>query len=315
MWPPEHLPLDVLRRLAGRVAPAFHQCCTELALATDLTPLLEPVYLPLAAWLAKHYRQGARVIGINGAQGTGKSTLVRLLQILLEEGFKLRVAGFSIDDIYLTRQEREALARTVHPLLITRGVPGTHEVDLGIRTIEALKHAGPGDRVAVPAFDKAVDDRKPESEWPVWEGRADLILFEGWCVGVRPQPDVALKDPVNDLERHEDPDGRWRRYVNDQLKGPYRRLFAVLDRLLMLEVPDLECVFRWRLEQERQLARRLRAQPRTGLRLMDEAQIRRFVQHYERLTRWMLEEMPRRADVVLHLGTDHQIHSIRLNCP
>ena len=317
MWPTDHLPLPeaALNALATRVEPAFRRCCAELGLAADLTPLLQPVYLPLAAWIANHHRQGARVLGINGAQGTGKSTLTALLRTLLDAGFGLRAAGFSIDDIYLTRAERERLARTVHPLLITRGVPGTHDVALGIRTIEALKSAGPGARIPIPAFDKATDDRKPEARWPVWEGRCDVILFEGWCVGAVPEPEERLREPVNDLERTEDPDGRWRRYVNDQLKGPYRQLFAQIDRLIMLKVPSMACVFRWRLQQERQLAQRLAAEANAPLRIMDEDKLRRFIQHYERLTCWMLEEMPHRADIVLHLGEDHQIHTIQVNRP
>lgn len=316
MWPADRLPLPPARltELAQRLEPVFRRRCTELQLETDLTPQLGPVYLPLTAWITEHHRQGARVIGINGAQGSGKSTLTRLLQTLLEAGFGLRAAGLSIDDIYLTRSERERLARTVHPLLITRGVPGTHDVGLGIRTIEALKRAGPGDRIPIPVFDKAIDDRLPPEQWPVWEGRCDLVLFEGWCVGAVPESEERLEEPVNDLEREEDPDGRWRRYVNDQLKGPYQALFALLDRLLMLKVPSMECVFRWRLQQERHLAAQIQNQT-ARLRLMDEAQLRRFIQHYERLTRWMLEEMPARADVVLHLGEDHQIHRIQLNRP
>jgi len=317
VWPADRLPLPAaeLDRLADRLRPAFRHRCAELGLATDLTPRLRSVYLPLTAWIARHRRLGGRVFGVNGAQGTGKSTLVRLLQTLLAEGFGLRAAGLSIDDFYRTRAEREHLARTVHPLLITRGVPGTHDVALAIHTIDALVEAGPGDHIPLPAFDKATDDRLPPSRWPVWEGPCDLVLFEGWCVGARPEPETRLHEPVNELERREDPDGRWRRYVNDQLRGPYRQLFARLDRLILLEAPGMACVFRWRLQQERELARRLEGEPEPGLRLMDEAALRRFIQHYERLTRWMLAEMPARADVVLTLGEDHQIHTVTVNRP
>lgn len=315
MWPESHLPLpkQQIHTLAEKVLPEFRSCLRRLRIDDDLTMGLESIYLPLAAWIALHRPEKPMVVGINGAQGTGKSTLTALLTTILTTCFDLRVCGFSIDDIYLTRAEREHLAATIHPLLRTRGVPGTHDVELGIKTLTALQSAGPGDKTPIPGFDKALDDRKPVSQWLVWQGRADIILFEGWCVGARPQPDQVLATPVNDLEKLEDPDGRWRRYINEQLKGPYQRLFSCLDRLIMLKVPSMECVFRWRLEQERKLEQSVRAHPDQPLRLMNETELRRFIQHYERLTRWMIEEMPQRADVVLELGKDHQIHRIKVN--
>ncbi len=315
MWPPDHLPFSIpeIHALAKKARPAFEACCERLHLNADLTPWLESAYLPLAAWIVRHKTESPMIVGINGAQGTGKSTLTALLTTMIDTGFELKVTGFSIDDIYLTRAEREHLATVIHPLMRTRGVPGTHDVALGLKTLQALKNAHPGDITPIPAFDKAVDDRKPVSQWPVWRGRADIILFEGWGVGARPQPEPALASPINDLERLEDPDGRWRRFVNEQLKGPYQRLFGLLDSLIMLKVPNMECVFRWRLEQERRLMKSSRAHPGRKLRLMSETELRRFIQHYERLTRWMIDEMPARADVVLELGVDHQIHEIKVN--
>lgn len=270
----------------------------------------------MAAWLAAARKRCGRplVVGINGAQGAGKSTLCRLLQIILQREFGLRVAGFSIDDLYLTRAEREDLARTVHPLLATRGVPGTHDVALGLRTLEALRKARRGEGVPVPAFDKARDDRRPEAQWPLFRGPAEMILFEGWCVGASPQAEEALAEPVNDLERREDADGAWRRYVNRRLAGAYAGLFAEVDLLIMLEIPGMESVFEWRGRQERQLAEEMRvsATDSSALRLMDEATLRRFIMHYERLTRHMLTEMPGRADVVLRLNERHAIDGVRV---
>jgi len=315
MWPADKCPLTPaqLHTLRLKVLPGFRACCQRLDLKADLTPQLEAVYLPLAAWIHQQRHNQPLIVGINGAQGTGKSTLSALLGVILQTGFKLRVTGFSIDDIYLRRGQRQHLAATIHPLLATRGVPGTHDVELGIRTLRALRRASADDQIAIPAFDKAVDDRKPLSQWPLWRGEVDVILFEGWCVGARPQPDQALERPINDLERLEDPDGRWRRYVNEQLQGPYQSLFAMLDRLVMLKAPDMECVFRWRLQQEQALAAKVTAHADQPLRLMNETELRRFIQHYERLTRWMLEEMPVRVDVVLHLSQDHQFHAIEVN--
>ncbi len=132
-------------------------------------------------------------------------------------------------------------------------------------------------------------------------------------MGAKPQPDEALHEPVNDLEKHEDPDESWRRYVNAQLKGAYQHLFALLDRLVMLKVPDMACVFRWRLAQERELAKRYLSYPDQSLRLMNAAELQRFIQHYQRLTCWMLEEMPKRADVVIPLDQHHRFESIQIN--
>jgi D-glycerate 3-kinase len=255
------------------------------------------------------------VLGISGGQGSGKSTLTALLRVILERGLGLRVAALSMDDIYLTRVERERLAGAVHSLLITRGVPGTHDVALGIRVIGALRRAGPGDTVPLPSFDKAADDRRPESEWPRHVGPADVILVEGWCLGASPEEDTALREPINQLEATEDADGRWRRYVNDRLRGEYRDLWGQLHAVVMLEVPGMDQVFEWRWLQERKLAEDHGASGEPGMRIMDEAGVRRFVMHYERITRHLLAELPARADVVLHLNRAHQVDRIALKRP
>jgi D-glycerate 3-kinase len=255
------------------------------------------------------------VLGISGGQGSGKSTMTALLRVILERGFGLGVAALSLDDIYLTRVERERLAGAVHPLLLTRGVPGTHDVGLGIRVIGALRRAGPGDTVPIPSFDKAADDRRPEGEWPRHLGPADVIMLEGWCLGASPEDDAALREPINQLEATEDADGRWRRYVNGRLRGEYRDLWAQLDLIVMLEVSGMDRVFEWRWLQERKLAEAHAAAGAPGTRIMDEAGVRRFVMHYERTTRHLLAEMPGRADVVLHVNQAHQVDRIAVKHP
>lgn len=228
------------------------------------------------------------LVGLCGAQGSGKSTLAAAVARALPETVVL-----SLDDLYRTRAERRDLAATVHPLFATRGVPGTHDVDLGIATLDALRA---GARIRLPRFDKARDDRLPTARWPE-AGAARLILFEGWCVGARPIADADLAEPINALERNEDGDGRWRRSWNAALAGSYQALFARIDRLVLLEAPGWETVLRWRTEQEHTL----RAAGAGGPGVMDDAAIARFIQHYERLTRHILAEMPGRADLVLPL--------------
>jgi len=260
--------------------------------------LIERVHVPLAARIAERAsgrRNEPVVLGLCGPQGSGKSTMVASLGHLLEDR-GLRVAALSLDDLYLTRGERAALAHRVHPLLATRGVPGTHDVALGLDVIARLRAAGV---VALPVFDKATDDRRPMETWPRVTAPVDVLLFEGWCVGARAQPEAVLAVPVNALERDEDPDGSWRRYVNTALAGSYQQLFATIDELVLLQAPDFAAVYGWRLEQERKLRERLAATGADTSNLMDARQLARFLQHFERLTRHIMAEMPSRADVVI----------------
>lgn len=247
---------------------------------------------------------GLKVLGVCGAQGSGKSTLARMaMTFCAAQG--IAAATLSLDDIYLTRAERGRLGREVHPLLATRGVPGTHDVALGLDIIAALDC---GEPAPLPRFDKAADDRLPASDWHRAPQGCRLLVFEGWCVGARPQPETALAVPVNELEAVEDADGVWRRFANDALAGDYQRLFARVDHLVMLAAPSFEIVRDWRQQQEDEL--RARAGP-DAPGVMDPREIARFIQHYERLTRHMLTEMPTRADLVIELDEERGARSIR----
>ena len=321
-WPSSHLCLTELERkvASNAVEAAFASALESLRVDLGFRDMLEQLYVPMGAWLAHQQsdKQKPLVIGINGAQGAGKSTLFNLLEVTLSEGFGLRVVGFSIDDLYKTRANRAELAETVHPLLLTRGVPGTHDVELGIEILDSLIHANDNTVTRIPVFDKSIDDRCPDYVWQEWIGRADIIILEGWCVGASSQPDEALSEPVNQLERDEDAEGIWRRYANEQLKLHYAELFSRLDLLIMLQVPSMQAVFEWRSLQEKKLAERVQyihdqQQPTEHLRIMNEQQIVRFIQHYERLTRAMLQQMPDEADLVLKLNQNHKIEQILIN--
>ncbi len=245
--------------------------------------------------LATRDASGPLVVGICGAQGSGKSTLAAELATRVAHTFVL-----SLDDLYLTRAARIQLASEVHPLLRTRGVPGTHEVELGLRVLDALDR---GLDAPLPRFDKATDDRVARDHWPVARGDTRVLLLEGWCVGARPQTDAALVEPVNALERREDADGRWRRGVNASLAGDYQRLFARIDRLVLLAAPDFSIVREWRAQQEHALRATAGA---NAPGVMDDAELDRFIAHYERLTRHVLTEMPGRADLTIRLDASRR---------
>jgi D-glycerate 3-kinase len=248
------------------------------------------------------------LVGLCGSQASGKSTTAaRLAERLGRQG--ARTIVFSIDDFYLTLRERRALAASVHPLLATRGVPGTHDVTLMAGTIEALLHARPDSITALPRFDKASDDRVPRDAWPDFAGRPDVVILEGWCVGARPQDQAALLEPVNALEAREDADGRWRRYANASLGGDYAAFFAGLDLRLMLRAPSFACVHGWRAEQEAGLNR----DSRSARPPMNDAELARFIAHYERLTNWILEDEP--ADLIADIDQRRAPFAWRIGKP
>jgi D-glycerate 3-kinase len=276
------------------------------ALPASYRQMVDKVHRPAALRIAEARRAAGRpiVVGLCGSQGSGKSTMSAFLKLLLETR-GLKAAVLSLDDLYLTLPEREALARDVHPLLKTRGVPGTHDTGLGLALLDVLGD-GPAE-VSLPRFDKAEDTRAEAGTWPHVTSPVDVILFEGWCVGAVPQDEAALGRPINALERDEDPDGAWRRYVNDRLKTDYAQLFGRIDLLAMLKAPSFEVVYGWRSLQEEKLAETVKREGLAGAKLMDAAQIGRFLMFYQRLTEWILEEMPGRADILMPLGADHRI--------
>nr|WP_240339042.1 kinase [Novosphingobium sp. BW1] len=257
----------------------------------------------LTGWLG-HDHPRPLILGLCGAQGSGKSTLAAWLAERLG-GMGMRAGILSIDDLYLGRVQRQDLAATVHPLFATRGVPGTHDVTRGCALLAALR-AGTLPLV-LPRFDKGRDEPAPQGE-PV-DAPLDVLIFEGWCVGARPQTEPQLSPPVNALEREEDPEGTWRRHVNTALACHYAPLFEAIDRLVLLAAPGFEVVRGWRGEQEAELRTRLSASSEAGREVMDAPRLDRFVQHYERLTRNILDEMPARADLVLQLAPDRSLRS------
>lgn len=239
------------------------------------------------------------ILGLSGLQGSGKSTLARVMRVQAKaRGWVTEV--LSLDDFYYARSDREALARDVHPLLRSRGVPGTHEIELLLSVLAALPYASDKLPVTHPRFDKGRDTRFSPSRWPRVTRPPQLVIVEGWALGIRPQLQAALTKSINELERKEDPDGSWRHWVNKQLRG-YQPLWRKFDALIVLQAPSWEIVRRWRGEQEQELL------ARHAPLAMDASALERFLAHFERLSRHALATLPTLADTCVEYDDDRHV--------
>ncbi len=230
-----------------------------------------------------------------------------MLCFILNNHFKLNTIALSLDDFYLTREQRQTLGQDVHPLLSTRGVPGTHDVALAIDTIKKLQSQQYP--VEIPRFDKAIDDRATISEKIT--SPVDVIIFEGWCVGAQAQDEADLVNHVNALEALEDQDQVWRRYVNKQLSDHYPNLFQLIDTWVMLKAPSFDCVFQWRLEQED----KLREKSSTQQHVMNAQQVARFIQFYQRTTENILKTLPDNVHYLYVLDDKRQVTNMVVKPP
>ena len=277
----------------------------ELQLPANFKQIIDSIYLPLITHILEKKTDKPLFININGAQGSGKSTLTHFLKHLIEAETGLSVADISLDDFYLTRSEREALAKSYHPLLITRGVPGTHDVQLMENTLSELMN---GNSCSIPRFNKAADDRYTQEKWTLCKKNTDIVLFEGWCNHSPAQNEKDLLTPVNTLESTEDPQGVWRHYANEQLKDYHFRIFNHADMCIMLKAPDFDKIFEWRCLQEDKLKKNTMLNEHSHI--MSPVKLKRFIQHYERITRHTLRNLPDTADIVIPVAADHSIKKI-----
>jgi D-glycerate 3-kinase len=290
--------------------PVISEFIQRHVLPDDYSRVAQKWFLPVIDRIARCKTGSDQpvVIGINGSQGSGKSTLADLMVCVLQQVHGLNALALSIDDFYLTHSERESLAEKVHPLLVTRGVPGTHDIELACRTLARLKKYT--EPVAIPRFDKSRDDRYPEDEWTMITQPVDIIILEGWCVGASAQESSTLTTAVNRLEAEEDADGSWRNYVNLQLGEHYPQLFSFIDIWMMLKAPSFESVFGWRLEQEEKLQRSTESKAATAL--MDRDAIARFIQHYQRITEHTLNTLPGAVHFLFELDRQREIENFSM---
>ena len=267
--------------------------------------MIKNFLIPICFWIAKKAdNKKPYFVGLAGGQGTGKTTISSIIKIILEKYFKLKVFKISIDDFYKTRKERIALSKKVHPMLLTRGVPGTHDISMMLDFFKKSK-AKKFKNMKLPNFNKAIDDRFPKNKWNTINKRPDVIIFEGWCVGARAETNKTLKKSINSMEKANDHKLVWRKYVNQQLKTKYKKLYSQLNCMIYLKAKNFSLLQKWRLKQEHKLW--LKTKKKGGHKIMSKGDVINFMQTYQRITQNMFKNMPKYASIILNLNSNHQI--------
>ena len=266
---------------------------------------LKKFYIPICQNIYNRYKKSNNtlIIGLSGGQGSGKSTMAQILKIILRDKFSLNVVCFSIDDFYKTKKERVLMSQKVHPLFLTRGVPGTHDHKMIYSSLKNLKSKN-FKSLRIPQFDKSRDNRKNKKNWIKIKKKPNIIIFEGWCLGAKPQTLHELKKPVNLLEKKRDTNKSWRIKVNKELKLNYKKIFKLIDNLIYLKVPSYNHVLKWRLLQEKKLRYSNKSK-----NVMNNKQIKNFIMHFERVTKSMMKNI-KKNDVIINLDNQHKIKSI-----
>jgi len=271
--------------------------------------MIKAFLIPTSFWIAKKAnKKKPLMIGLAGGQGSGKTTISSILTLILQKYFKLKVFKVSIDDFYKTRKDRKLLSKNKHPLLMTRGAPGTHDIDLMLKFFKKVKSKS-FKNLTVPKFNKAIDDRYKNALWYKIKFKPDVLIFEGWCVGAKAQTVKQLKKPINSLEKVYDQDMRWRSYVNSQLKTKYKTLFKQLDGLLYLKAKNFNLLRNWRLKQERKLW--IQTKNKKNLKIMSSGDVINFMQTYQRITQQMFKDAIKSSSVIMNLNSNHQIEKIK----
>ena len=270
---------------------------------------LDNFFLPISHSIYKIFKNKKRtiIVGLTGGQGSGKSTISSILKIILKEGFNLNTVIFSIDDFYKTSKQRKKMSIRISPLFLTRGVPGTHDTRMLYNCLKNLKKIN-FKNFSIPKFDKSNDDRSPKKYWQKVKKKADIVIFEGWCVGATPQKNKDLIVPINILEKEKDKKRIWRNYVNKELKTNYKKIFKLIDTTIFLKVPSFEHVYKWRLLQEKKLNIISK-----GKKIMTKKEVKNFIMFYERLTKYMLKHLSNKVKFLINIDTKHRLKSIKVN--
>jgi D-glycerate 3-kinase len=271
--------------------------------------MLKSFLVPICFWIAnKTKNKKPFFVGLAGGQGTGKTTTSSIIKIILEKYFKLNVFKISIDDFYKTRKERILLSKKIHPMLLTRGVPGTHDINMMLDFFKKAK-TKKFKSFQLPNFNKAIDDRFAKKYWYNIKKKPDVIIFEGWCVGAKHEKKSSLNKAINSMERIKDPKKVWRKYVNHQLKQKYKDLYSQLNCLIYLKAKNFSLLQKWRLKQENKLW--LKSKKTSKHKIMNKDDVISFMQTYQRITENMFKKMTNYASILVNLGSDHQINSVK----
>ena len=240
---------------------------------------------------------------IGGSQGIGKSTLVNILKKILQIFYKKKVLVLCLDDYYLTKKERVCLSKNVHPLLITRGVPGTHDIDKLINDIKKFNNSK--FPILIPIFDKLIDDRSSRIKKEI--SKADILILEGWCCGASDIKSSYLLKNINKLEKNRDKNTIWRKYYNSKLKNEYRKLFNIFDKTIFLKAPSFKYILNWRIKQEKMNKSNAKIHKK-----MNKKNLINFIEHYEKITKYMLKELPNKANMVIKVDKKQNITSFSI---
>tara|TARA_Y100000590_G_scaffold33015_1_gene36222 strand:- start:2049 stop:2972 length:924 start_codon:yes stop_codon:yes gene_type:complete len=268
---------------------------------------LKRIYIPISFWIENKYKKKGNTLflGFSGGQGSGKTTVAGILKIILKKFFKRKIQVISIDDFYKSLKDRNNMSHKIHPLFKTRGVPGTHDTNLiNFFFNNILKRKIK--KMKIPKFNKAIDDRVKKKYWFNIKDKPEIIIFEGWCVGAKPQSNSQIKKPINILEKYEDINLKWRKYVNQKIKNEYRKFFSMIDHFIFLKVPNFKMVFKWRLLQEK----KLKEKSHLKKKIMSYNEIKRFIMFYERITLQMIKDLSKSASIVMILRKNHTIKKV-----
>ena len=265
---------------------------------------LRKTYIPMSFWIENKYKKKGSTLflGFSGGQGSGKTTVTGILKIILKKFFKRRIHVSSIDDFYKTLEDRNKMSNEIHPLFKTRGVPGTHDINLVKKFFSFIKKKK-FKKIKLPKFAKAEDNRVKKKYWLNINKKPEIVILEGWCVGAKPQSNSLIRKPINILEKYEDKDLIWRKHVNEKLKKEYRKLFAMIDYFIFMKIPNFNIVFKWRLLQENKLKKKSHLRKK----VMSHNEIKRFIMFYQRITLQMMKDLSKSASIVIFLKKSHEI--------
>ena len=268
---------------------------------------LKKFYIPISFWIENKYKKKGEtlILGFSGGQGSGKTTVTGILKIILKKFFKRKIHVSSIDDFYKTLNDRDNMSHKIHPLFKTRGVPGTHDINL-VKNFFNIIRKKKFKKIKLPKFEKAMDNRLEKKYWFNIKQKPEIVILEGWCVGAKPQSNSFIKKPINILEKYEDKNFKWRKYVNEKLKKEYKKLFAMIDHFIFMKIPNFDMVFKWRVLQEK----KLKEKSHLNKKIMTYNEIKRFIMFYERITLQMMKDLSKSASVIMFLKKNHEIKKV-----